>query len=93
MLRTISSMFVYSDIVEESLIGDSQGNILGFLPVQSKYGDQAYWSFNPPYYIPVRGKSITNITIKLAQDTGEPMPINEGKVICRLHFRRVSHLR
>jgi len=88
--NTISSMLVYSDIVEESLIGDSQANILLHLPIQSKPGEQGYWRSEPIYYIPIRQNVISNITIKLCQDTGEFMPISVGKVMCRLHFRRVS---
>ena len=91
--RTISSMLVYTDIVEPSLIGDSQANYLGFLPIQTIYGQQGYWNFQPPYYVPVKTKQISNITIKLCQDTGDLMPIEDGKVICRLHFRRVSPFR
>ena len=41
-LKMVTSMFVYSDIVELSLVGDTQAASLGFLPIQSKFGDQAY---------------------------------------------------
>ena len=85
-------MFVYSDIVELSLIGDTQAASLGFLRIQSKFGEQAYWSFNPPYYVRLREKHITTITIQLCDDTGEAFPIVNGKVLCRLNFCRVGML-
>ena len=91
-LKRLSTMFVYSDIVELSLIGDTQAASLGFLPIQSKFGDQAYWSFNPPYYVRLREKHITTITIQLCDDTGKEFPIANGKVLCRLNFRRVGML-
>ena len=53
-LKRMTSMLVYSEIVELSLVGDTQAALLGFLPIQSKFGDQAFWSFNPPYYVRCR---------------------------------------
>ena len=89
-LKRVTSMLVYSDIVELSLVGDTQAPLLESLPIQSKFGDQAYWSFNPPYYVCLREKQITTITIQLCDDTGETFPIADGKVLCRLNFRRVG---
>ena len=86
-------MLVYSDIVELSLVGDTQAPILGSLPIQSEFGDQVYWSFNPPYYVRLREKHISTITIQLCDDTGELFPIADGKVFSRLNFRRVGMFR
>ena len=91
-LKGVTSMFVYSDIVELSLVGDTQAASLGFLPIQNKFGDQAYWSFNPPYYVRLRERHLTTITIQLCDDTGELFPIAQGKVLCQLNFRRVGML-
>ena len=91
-LKRATSMFVYSDIVELSLVGDTQAASLGFLPIQSKVGDQAYWSFNLQYYVRLREKHIITITIQLCDDTGEAFPIANCKVLCRLNFRRVGML-
>ena len=41
-LQIISLMFVYCDIVRQSLVGGSYTNQLSFLPEQSKFGEQAY---------------------------------------------------
>ena len=91
-LKRATSMFVYPDIVELSLVGDTHAVSLGFLPIQSNFGDQAYWSFNPPYYVHLREKYITSITIQLCYDTGEVFPIANGKVLCRLNYRLVGML-
>ena len=77
-LKMVTSMLVYSDIVELSLVGDTQAPLLGSLPIQSKFGDQAYWSFNPPYYVRLRDKHITTITIQLCDDTDKAIPIADG---------------
>ena len=62
-LKRITTMLVYSDIVELSLVGDTQAPHLGALHIKSKFGDQAYWSFNPPYYVRLREKHISTISI------------------------------
>ena len=80
-------MLVYSNIVELSLVGDTQAALLGFLTIQSKFGDQAYWSFNLTYYVLLREKHITTITIQLCDDTGEAFPISDDKVLCRLNLQ------
>ena len=92
-IKRLTSIFVYSDIVELSLVGDSQSALLGYCPIQSKFGDQGYWCFNPPYYVRVREKYINSITIELCTDTGEIFPIEDGKVNCRLNFRRIGLIR
>ena len=93
ILNTMSNIYIYSDLVDDSLVGDSRSRILGYLPIRSSYGEQGYWSFNPPYYVRVRGKHINSIKMLLCTDQGEIFPIKDGKVVCRLHFRRVPLLR
>ena len=85
-------MLVYSDIVELSLVGDTQNPLLGFLFIQIKFGDQAYWTFNPPHHGRLREKRVTTITIQLCNDTGEPFPNADGKVLCQLNSLRIGML-
>ena len=88
-LKRITNMFIYSDIVELTATGDTQAATLGFLPLQSKFNETGYWSFNPPYFTRVKEKFIPRITIKLCTETGEPFPIVDGRVILHLFFRRI----
>ena len=48
-LRTLDNVFVYTDIIEQSLIRESQANLLGYFPIKSNFGETGYWCFNPPY--------------------------------------------
>ena len=77
-LKRVTSILVYSDIVELSLVGDTQVLLLGFFPIKSQFGDRAYWSFNPPYYIRLREWQVTTITIQLCDKTCEAFPIADG---------------
>ena len=88
-LRKLENVFVYSDIVKSSLVGDSQSNFLGYFPIKSTYEQTGYWCFNPPYYHEVQHQTIETIAIKLCTEEGELFPNKDGKVIVRLHFRRI----
>ena len=89
-LKRISNMYVYSDIVELSLShgGNSQISIMGFVLITTHFKENGNLVFNPPLYVKVKEKIINRITIKICTGTGENVPIEDGEVICRLHFHR-----
>ena len=87
-LKRISNLYVYSDIVELSHVGNSQIPIMGFLPITTHFQENGHWVFNPPLYVKVKDKIINSITIKICTGTGENFPIEDGEVIIRLHFHR-----
>jgi len=90
LLNTIPSIYIYSDIIKYQFVGDVKVPLLGVLPVQGVDGEQQYWSFNPPYYIPVSMSTLSSVNIHLADDKGDEIPFfGDGKVVARLHFRRV----
>ena len=90
LLNTIPSIYIYSDIIKYQFVGDVKVPLLGVLPVQGVDGDQQYWSFNPPYYIPLSMSTLSSVNIHLADDKGDEIPFfGDGKVVARLHFRRV----
>ena len=51
LIKRITSMWVYTDIIELSAVGDIQELFLKYVPIQSKFDEMGYWNFNPPYYI------------------------------------------
>ena len=71
---------------------ETQVPMLGYFPFQSKWGDHAYWNFNPPYYVRVKDSNIRTISFRLCDKTGETINFESGAVICRLNFRRVGLL-
>ena len=64
-LKQITNMYVYSDIVELSPVGNSQVPSMGFLPIKSRFQENGHWVFNPPLYVRVREKNINIITMKI----------------------------
>jgi hypothetical protein len=89
----INSIFLYSNITNHVLVGNTQTPLLGYFPVQTVWGQQGYWNFNPPYYLPVKESFVHTIQIRMCKDTGEDIHFGTGTVICRLNFRRVAALR
>ena len=81
-------MYVYYDIVELSHVGNSQIPIMGLLPITTHFLENGHWVYNPPLYVKFKDKIINNINIKICSETGKIFPINDGEVICRLHFHR-----
>ena len=88
-LRTLDNVFIYTDIIEQTLIGESQANTLGYFPIKSNFGETGYWCFNPPYDYKVIKGDVDTISIKLTQMNGELFPFKNGKIIIRLLFKRV----
>ena len=89
----LNEIFVYTDIIHNVLIGNTQAPCLGYFPIQSKWGTQAYWNFNPTYYIKVKENCVRTISIKLCDEKGDTVEFESGTVICRLNFRKVSLMR
>lgn len=85
-----TSMYVFTDIIQPQLVGDALLPLLAVVPVMSKEFEVAHWTFNPPYYLPLSRSYISNVEIELKTLRGELLPIQNGKVTCRLHFRKVS---
>ena len=81
-------MYVYSDIVELSPVGNSQVPIMGFIPIKNNFQEIGIWVLNPPLYVRVREKNIRTITMKISTETGEEFPIHDDVVTSRLNFRR-----
>ena len=89
----INEIYVYTDISDMVLVGNTQAPLIGYFPVQSKWGSTSYWNFNPPYYVKVKENTIRTISIKLCDNTGETIKFESGTVICRLNFRRIGLMR
>lgn len=88
----LHSLYVYTNIVEPSHVGDSYVNLLRTITVDhsTEFASQIVTKFTNPYYIKVRLNAITNITIECKDDTGNVFPFEFGRTIVTLHFKRKS---
>ena len=77
-LDDFSTIYLYTDVIKYQIVGDTQAPLMGTLPVQGKYGEQVYWSFNTTYYMPVNKTSISTIEVRLCNETGDLIPFEPG---------------
>ena len=88
-MENLSTMYIYCDLIKYQIVGDTQAPLLAALAVQGDQGDQCFWGFNPPYYIPLNQNSFSSIQIKICTPFGEPFPFDpSGRVVLQMHLRR-----
>ena len=90
LVTPITSIFVYTDIIEYVMVNNSQAPLFGYFPVQSTWGNIAYWNFNLAYYIRVKEQNNRSLSLKLCNELGDVINFESGHVICRLHFKRIK---
>ena len=87
-LNKSSHIYVYSDVGKPRLVGDVNVPLLDHFPISSRRGDAQSQEFKNPIFVSIANGYISTIEIKLTDDTGELIPIQSGKVICDLEFRK-----
>ena len=91
-LTTVSTtIYVYCDIVEPQIVGDTSAQLLKSIPAEGKFGDIIAKTFTNIQYVPIRTKSFEAVEVLLRNDTGDPMPLERGKVVITLHFKKHSY--
>lgn len=89
-MEGFSAPYVYTNIVETTLVGDSVVPLLRVVPLRrsnSNY-NHIFQSFQHIQYQPVITSQTDIIEINIRRDNGLLVPFNNGKVIITLHFKR-----
>ena len=81
------TIYVYSDIVRDSIVGDKRAPLLRVVNVNPKYGDTQTVAFQPLIYQPLSKTSFRQISVYLRDHTGQPIPFERGTVNVVLAFR------
>ena len=84
----VSSLFIYSDIIQSQYVGDVKVPLLRAVGVEGKHGDFITKSFDRPQYLPVCRQTLDTVEIDIKGDTAEKISFQHGKVIVKLHFRK-----
>ena len=90
-LHGFMAIYVYCDIVQPQIVGNTSAKLLRSIPVQGKLGDVITKTFTNIQYVPVQTKSFEDVETVLRNDTGDPVPFERGKVIATLNFRERSY--
>lgn len=87
------SIFVYSNIVNYSYVGDSLSQLLRVIdvPPQAEFGEQITINFSNLQYRPLFHRAIDQIEIVFKSDTDDIIPFQIGRSYLTLHFRPVQN--
>lgn len=86
-----SHIYVYCDLVEPQIIGDTLAPIIRMVNTdftQHTFGENVSKSFASLQYVPLMKKSFSTVEIDLRDNTGNLIPFLGGHSAVTLHFRR-----
>ena len=82
------SLYIYCDVVEPQIVGDSIVNLLRTVHISGKHEDIVERLYHTPHYVPVNKKEIDRVSIEIKDDRDQLVPFDFGKVVVKLHFRK-----
>ncbi len=87
----IQSLYIYSDVVEDSIIGDGKYPLLRIVDVETTNQRRTVTrQYSFPQYKQLRSHFIQQISIKINTDSGQPCKFQTGKSVITLHFKQES---
>jgi hypothetical protein len=89
--RGFCSLYIYCDVIEPVVVGDSKVPLLRTVNIDGAFGDIIHRSYTAPIYSPLQKKHFDTVEINIMTDTGDPVPFSIGKSVVVLHFRRSSN--
>ena len=91
MMAGLNSLYVYSDIVQHSFVGDAYAQVLRQIPVSEAdpWGKPVQCVFGDDMHLyPLQSRNFDTIEIDIRDDTGANIPFTKGKVSVTLAFRQ-----
>lgn len=82
-----NSLYLYTDIIEHQIVGDTAVPLLRCVPIQGKTHEFITITYDKPHYLPLSKHHIETITVEIKTDQNRYVPFRYGKVIVRLHLR------
>jgi hypothetical protein len=86
------ALYIYSNIVENTLVGDTLVPLLRVVPLEHRASTYShnFQSFQHIQYQKVVAAQTDVIEINIRRDNGVLVPFSNGKVIITLHFKRIG---
>ena len=86
-------VYVYSNIIKESIVGNVKANILRvFQYDRTKSSVPTQYKFTNLFFIPLRIEEINSIRIQLRDNLGRVIKYEEGYISLTLLFRPIEHM-
>ena len=89
--REIHELYVYSNIIEASYVGDVQAPLLLLCPFRrNKEAALIHLEFQNPTYKKLNRNTFQQIEIGIYDAYGKPINFTHGRTVVNLHFRKVT---
>lgn len=88
--RGFATLFVYCDLAQETIVGDTKAPLLRTLNIEGSYGDIIQKVYANPIYIPLQRTHFDTIEVNIRTETGQLVPFASGKSVLTLHIRRAT---
>ena len=85
----IYTMYIYTNIIQSNIVGDKLAPLLDIIPVQGGPNRMYAYRMDKPRYVALSQKSIAFPEIELMTDQGEAVPFTTGRVVVKLHFKKI----
>ena len=90
LTQGFDTLYVYTNIVESRIVGDTLAPLLRALPISGRHGDRVSARFTNVHYVPLLYSHFNSIDVDIRDDMGRRVPFEYGRVTVTLHFRRRS---
>jgi hypothetical protein len=88
--HTFDYLYVYTDIIQSSVVGNTVAPLLRIVGVKGEEGDTISFIFEEALYFKLLKNTFDSVQIKIRDDTGRPIPFqSQGRTIAVLHFRKI----
>lgn len=87
--RGLRSIFIHCNIVQPQLVGDLYVPLLRTVAVKGQTDDVVSEAFSNIHYMSIERSTFQEIEIHITDDLGRTIPFQHGRVIVKLHFRRI----
>lgn len=87
-MQPLDSLYVYCDVTEPRVVGDSLVPLLRIVPVEGAHSNLVTRIYENVHYVRVQRKSFQTIEIYIRDRTGKKVPFERGTLNVTLHFRQ-----
>ena len=87
-MNPLDSLYVYCDVVEPRVVGDSLTPLLRIVPVEGEHGELVTRIYTNVHYVRVQRKTFQTLEVNIRDRTGKKVPFERGTLNVTLHFRR-----
>ena len=81
MTQGFNTLYVYTDIVESRIVGDTLAPLLRTLPISGRHGDILSDRFTNIHYVPLLRSTFHTIEMDIRDDMGRRVPFEYGRMV------------